>query len=60
MTLRKRRGWTQAEMAAYLGVDRGYISNIENGRRNVTLEMLWALARGFGMTMSKLIAGLWA
>jgi len=45
-------------MAAYLGVDRGYISNIENGRRNVTLEMLWALARGFGMTMSKLIAGL--
>lgn len=31
---RLRRGWQQQELADRIGVDRGYISTIENGKRN--------------------------
>jgi transcriptional regulator with XRE-family HTH domain len=29
--LRKRRGWTQEQLAEYLGLDRSSVSRIENG-----------------------------
>lgn len=31
---RLRRGWQQQDLADRIGVDRGYISTIENGKRN--------------------------
>jgi transcriptional regulator with XRE-family HTH domain len=34
-TLRKKRGWTQVEMAERLGIDRSYISDMERGKKNV-------------------------
>jgi hypothetical protein len=30
--LRLKRGWTQSEMAAYLGMNRGHLSDIERGK----------------------------
>jgi transcriptional regulator with XRE-family HTH domain len=57
-TLRVRKGWTQVELADYLGLDRGYISNIERGQRNVTLETVQIIAQGFGFTISQLLRGL--
>lgn len=31
-TLRKNKGWTQTDMAVYLGMNRGHISDIERGK----------------------------
>jgi transcriptional regulator with XRE-family HTH domain len=56
--LRVRKGWTQVELADYLGLDRGYISNIERGQRNITLETVQIIAQGFGFTISQLLRGL--
>jgi transcriptional regulator with XRE-family HTH domain len=57
-SLRKKKGWTQVELAEYLGLDRGYLSNIERGQRNVTLETVQVVARGFGLTISQLLKGM--
>jgi transcriptional regulator with XRE-family HTH domain len=54
-SLRKRRGWTQVELADYLGLRRTYISDLERGKRNVSLVTLQIIARGFGLSISKLL-----
>ena len=56
--LRKKKGWTQVEMADYLGLDRSYVSQIENGKRNITLDTLDIMARGLGVSLSKLFSKL--
>jgi len=44
-------------MAHRFGIDRGHISEIENGKKNVCLPMLEVLARGFEVTVSELLKG---
>jgi transcriptional regulator with XRE-family HTH domain len=56
--LRKKRGWTQIELGEYLGLDRGYVSDLERGKRNPTLVTLQFIAKGFGVTVSRLLSGL--
>ncbi len=56
--LRNKKGWTQVQMADALGIDRSYISDMENGKLNVCLPTMEVLAQGFGMTMAKLISRL--
>jgi XRE family transcriptional regulator, regulator of sulfur utilization len=56
--LRHRQKWSQAELEAHLGLDRGHISEIENGKRMIRLETLQTIAKGFDMTMSALLRGL--
>lgn len=46
------------ELADYLGLRRTYISDLERGKRNVSLVTLQIVARGFGLTLSKLVKGL--
>jgi transcriptional regulator with XRE-family HTH domain len=53
-SLRERRGLTQVELADYLGLRRTYISDLERGKRNVSLLTLEIIARGFGMSVSQL------
>jgi transcriptional regulator with XRE-family HTH domain len=55
---RKRKGWTQTDMAIYLDLSRGHISDIERGKREVGIITLQIIARGFGMSMSRLLKGL--
>jgi transcriptional regulator with XRE-family HTH domain len=45
-------------MADALGIDRSYISDMENGKLNVCTPTLEILAQGFELTMSKLISRL--
>jgi transcriptional regulator with XRE-family HTH domain len=52
--LRKRRGWTQAEMADILGLDRSYLA--EEGKRNVCLLNIKAIADGLKISLSKLFS----
>jgi transcriptional regulator with XRE-family HTH domain len=56
--LRNKKGWTQVQMADALGIDRSYISDMENGKLNVCLPTLEVLAQGFGISMAKLISRL--
>ena len=41
-----------------MSLDRGHISEIENGKRMIRLETLQTIAKGFDMTMSALLKGL--
>ena len=54
-SLRKRRGWTQVELADYLGLRRTYVSDLERGKRNVSLLTMEIIARGFGLSVSQLV-----
>jgi transcriptional regulator with XRE-family HTH domain len=56
--LRKKKGWTQTEMAAYLDMNRGHLSDIERGKREVGIITLQVIARGLDTTMAKLLRGL--
>lgn len=55
---RKRKGWTQTEMAAYLDMNRGHLSDIERGKREVGIITLQIIATGLDTTMSSLLKGL--
>ena len=55
-SLRQRRGMTQVELADYLGLRRTYISEMERGKRNVSLLTLEIIARGFGLSVAKLLS----
>jgi transcriptional regulator with XRE-family HTH domain len=57
-TLRRRKGWTQVEMAVHLGINRGHLSDLEMGKREIGLLMLQVIARGFDTTMAELLKGL--
>lgn len=54
--LRKKKGWTQVEMADALGIDRSYISDMEKGKKNVCLPTMEVLAQGFGISIAKLVS----
>jgi transcriptional regulator with XRE-family HTH domain len=56
--LRKKKGWTQTEMAVYLDMNRGHISDIERGKREVGIITLQVIARGLDTSMSNLLRGL--
>ena len=46
--LRLRRGFTQDQLAATVGLARTSIANIEQGRQQVLLHHAWAIARALG------------
>ena len=56
--LRKAKGLSQEAFAAECGLDRTYISGIERGKRNVSLENLRVIANAMGITLSRLFEGL--
>jgi len=45
-------------MAAYLGINRGHLSDLEMGKREIGLLMLQVIAKGLDTTMDKLLKGL--
>lgn len=55
--LREGAGLSQVEMSHNFGIDRGHISEMENGKRNACLPMLETLAGGFKITISELMKG---
>ena len=57
-TLRKARGMTQIEMSIEFGIDRSFISDVERGKKAISLPLLEVIAIGFGLTMSDLLVGI--
>ncbi len=50
--LRRQRNLTQMQMAQRFGIDRSYISEVERGRKSVSLVILELIAMGFHMSLS--------
>lgn len=46
---------TQADAAAAVGLARPYLSAVEAGRKNITLETLYALAEHYGVDPTELL-----
>ncbi|MFC2065071.1 helix-turn-helix domain-containing protein [Chloroflexota bacterium] len=60
MNIRKeriRQGLSQEELAIKAGVHRTYIGMIERGEKNTTLISLGKIAKGLGITISKILGG---
>jgi DNA-binding XRE family transcriptional regulator len=54
---RKARGLSQEQFALKYEVDRTYISGIERGKRNPTIEIVQKLARALGVSIADLFDG---
>lgn len=52
---RKKQKMTQCELAEKSGLNRTYISDIERGKRNPTLNVLLQIADAFCISLSVLI-----
>ena len=55
-TIRERSGLTQTALAQLVGTDRSHISNIENGRRNCSDELVIAIARALKIDLPAILA----
>jgi putative ABC transport system ATP-binding protein len=54
---RASRRWRQSDLADRLGMTQRAISEIESGRRQVSLGEIVALCRVFGIPLSELLRG---
>lgn len=52
--LRKERGLSQERFAIEAGIDRRYMSDIENGRRNVSLDIIERIGNNLNLPLSEL------
>jgi transcriptional regulator with XRE-family HTH domain len=55
--LRQSRGWGQADLVAESGLDRSFISKVENARQEIGLRSLEVLANSFGKSVSQFMRG---
>ena len=55
---RVEKGWSQVEMADLLAMNRGYLSELETGKRDPSLSVLKTIADGLSIPLSKLFEGL--
>ncbi|MBI2023593.1 helix-turn-helix transcriptional regulator [Candidatus Giovannonibacteria bacterium] len=53
--IRTKKNMSQGDVARALEVDRGYISNIESGKKNLTLATIQKLANALGVSADELL-----
>lgn len=53
--LRRERNLTQLRMAIDFGIDRTFISDVERGRKSISLPTLEIIALGLRMSLSELL-----
>lgn len=56
--LRKQKKWSQEELAFNADINKNYLCDIENGRRNPTLDILSRIANGLGISLEFLFKGI--
>ena len=52
---RWRLGWTQADTAHRVGLTFRYFAEVERGRRNPTVDVLFSIARGLKVRVADLV-----
>ena len=55
--LRKSKGWSQEDLALEANVNKNYICDLENGRRNPSLDILERIAKALNISLSELFRG---
>ena len=53
--IRTRKGMSQGDICRALDMDRGYMSAIENGKKNITISQLERLAQALRVSVDKLL-----
>lgn len=53
--IRTEKGMTQGDIVRALDLDRGYVSSLENGKRNPTLAMIEKIAGALGVSSDELL-----
>ena len=56
LEMRRSMGLNQGELATLAGVDRAYISLVENGKQNLTMAALLKLSEALGTSVSSLMS----
>ena len=56
--LRQKHKWSQEDLALNSNINRNYISDLENGRRNPSLEILERITIALGITLEELFKGI--
>lgn len=56
--LRKQRKWSQEDLALESNINKNYICDLENGRRNPSLDILERLCSAFQITLEELFKGI--
>jgi transcriptional regulator with XRE-family HTH domain len=52
---RERRGWTQEQLGAAVGIHATYVGDVERGERNVSLRNIIRLGRALDAPPSELV-----
>lgn len=56
--LRKQKKWSQEDLALNADINKNYISDLENGRRNPSLIILEKLAVALEISLEELFRGI--
>lgn len=56
--LRKEQDISQEDFALMVSLGRSYLSRIETGQRNPSIDVIEKIAFGFGMTLGEFLEGM--
>ena len=56
--LRRKKGFSQESFADHCHLHRTYMGGIERGEHNLTIHTALTIAKGLGMSLSKLLSGI--
>lgn len=55
-SFRKQQNLSQIDLAVMVGIDQAYLSEIENGRTNTSINLLYAIADALNIDLSQIIS----
>ena len=56
--LRRAKGWTQEKLARLTKLTSGYLSTVELGQENISVDNLAKIARALKTTLAELVKGI--
>lgn len=56
--LRKETGVSQEKFALSIGMDRTYFASVELGKRNISINNIEKIAKGFNLTLEEFFKGI--
>lgn len=55
--IRERRGWTQEKLADKAGISKGFLSDVENNKRDISATNVLKVANAMGASLEYLMRG---